>query len=435
MTLLHWTLLSATITLCSVGAAAAIRPADKPSMGVVVDAGDYVVKGKTVKVSKTTKLPVYGPNKVFATSEEQILSEGRPGSYTGGTSLKNTLGPIDKSTRLLFSIDPLSVKVHSSKAGGMVYEEGRDYFLDHDWGGMSRIDGGQIEKGQTVYIDYAARRERVDSVQVSENGVVSIKQGVPAAVCAAAPEPDHDCTVLANIYIPYLCSSITQDCICPMPAENGDWHRFIKVSGREHLTHTLSVLREHKPLTVVCWGDSVTEGCSAVPREKCYVELLRTQLRESFPKSKTTVINAGIGGSNTDSRRDGFEKEVLAYCPDLITVEFVNDIGKSPEVIKANWAEFISRARQKNPNVEFILFTPHQMMPVWMGAFNKCADAMRQAAQDNGAALADVANVWANLRLIGIPYETLLANGLNHPNNLGHEFFTASIMELLQGHR
>jgi lysophospholipase L1-like esterase len=418
--------------ICCAAASASVHPSQRPGMSVVVDAGDYTIRGGSVAVPNTVEVPVYGPHKVFVRAEEQVLSEGKPESYLGGTALKKTFGPVDTGTRLLYAICPGSVKVTSAGQAGTVYEEGKDYFLDRDWGGMSRIDSGAIPKGAKVYIDYSVSLERVDAVQVSRIGVVSVKQGKPAPICAVAPEPDRGCAVLATIYVPYRCRAITADNICPMPAENITWRHFIKVSGREHLSHTVGLLKGHKPLNVVCWGDSVTSGGSSSSHDRCYVELFRSALKSAYPKSEITLTNAGIGGSNTDSRRDGYEKEVLSYNPDLITVEFVNDVGLGPNRIKSNWAEFIARARQKNPNVEFILITPHQITPAWMGNFKASVDAMRQAAIDHGVAVADAASIWANLRTVGIPYETLLANGLNHPNDLGHEFFAESLMELLR---
>ena len=428
---LWYVLVCALVGLCCRAADAAVRPAEKLRMGIAVDAGEYVARGRTVGVAATVELPIYGPNKVFVSGEEHVLSEEKPRAYLGGTPLARTFGPVDTGTRLLYAISPESVKVHSLKEGGTVYEEAKDYFLDRDWGGMSRIDTGDIPKGAKVYIDYAVYLERVDALQVNSDGVASIKQGTPAPVCPKLPDPDTDCTVLANIYVPYRCTRITGGNIRLAPAADISWPHFIKVGGREYLSHTLGLLRGRKPVTIVCWGDSVTAGGSPSSHDKCYVELLRAALKACYPKSRIDLINAGIGGSNTDSRRDGYENEVLSHNPDLITVEFVNDVGKPIDTIKANWAEFIARAREKNPNVEFILITPHYVTPPWMASFNVSVEAMRTAAVDNKVALADASHIWANLSRIGFPYETLLANGLNHPDDLGHEFFAASLMELL----
>lgn len=427
MSLLDALISISILMLCS-AVNAAIVPLDKPSMAVRVEAGKYVVRGETVKVDHAVELPIEPPERVSVEGEEHVLTDEKPAAYFMGTALKKTLGPVDTGTRLPKAIVPESVRVY---ADGKVFEEGKDYFLDHEWGGLCRLETGSIPKAAKVWVDYEVYLQRVDSIMQYDDGTVFVKKGVSAPICPDISEAYRKSSVLANIYIPYRTTAITADNICPMPRKVVSWMDFVKVSGRENLSNTLGLLKAGKPVTVVCWGDSVTAGGSAVPYEKSYVELFRAHLKAAYPKANINLINAGIGGSNTDSRRDGFEKEVLSYNPDLITVEFVNDAGKSPEGIKKNWDEFIARARAKNPKVEFILITPHFVMPEWMGNFGKSIPAMRQAALDNKVALADTTHIWENLRSLGIPYETLEANGINHPNNLGHQFFAECLMRLI----
>ena len=161
------------------------------------------------------------------------------------------------------------------------------------------------------------------------------------------------------------------------------------------------------------------------------MELFRARLRAAYPKSRITLVNAGIAGSHTDSRMESFEQDVLSHNPDLITVEFVNDVFLGPDKITANWREFFARARKRNPDVEFLILTPHFMMQDWMSGFDDAVAAMRKAARDNQAALGDVSSMYGRLGGLGIPYEALLANGINHPGDLGHEFFAQTLMALL----
>ena len=409
------------LLLCS-AVNAAVVPLDKPSMAVRVEAGKYVVRGKTVKVAGTVELAIEPPERVSVKGEEHVLTDQKPAAYFMGTALKKTLGPVDIGTRLAKAIVPESVRVY---ADGKVYEEGKDYFLDHDWGGLCRLEGGSIPKDARILVDYEVYLQRVDAIQVRD-GTVSVKKGKSAPICPEVTEGG-----IANIYVPFRTTAIAAENIYPLPKKKIGWKDFVRVSGREHLSNTLGLLKSGKAVTVVCWGDSVTAGGSSSTPERCYVELFRARLKADYPKADITLINAGIGGSNTDSRRDGFEKEVLSLNPDLITVEFVNDAGKSAEAIKKNWDEFIARARAKNPKIEFILITPHFVMPEWMGNFTNSIPAMRKAAEDNKVALADTTYIWENLRSLGIPYETLEANGINHPNDLGHEFFTACLRKLM----
>jgi len=424
--------LSAVFIVCWCAAAnAAVKPLDVPSMAVLVEAGEYTVRGRIVKVASTVELKIQERDAVRVAGEEQVLSDAPAQGWGGGTSLQKVLGPVDKGTRLPNVLDRESVVVYEAQPSNKHFIADKDYKLDRLWGGLSRVDGGAIPKGGKVFVDYVVYQQRIDVVQVSKAGAASIKKGASAAVCAAVPEPDPGCTAIANIYINYQTSSIGSGDIYPLPEKPVIWQDYIKTSGRDHLKNTLGLLRSGKPLTVVCWGDSVTEGGSPSSHDKCYVELLRSRLRAAYPKSHITLINAGIGGSNTNSRRDGYEKEVLSHHTDLITVEFVNDIGMGSEEIRKNWTEFIARARQQNPNVEFILITPHNVMPEWMGNFKSGVDAMRRAAVENRVALADANNVWMNLGKMGIPYFSLLANGINHPDDLGHDIFATSIMQLL----
>lgn len=399
-------------------------------MAVSVEPGEYAVGGQRFAVNAAAELAVDPPDRLRVTGEEHVLTDEPPNAFHGGTMLEKTCGPVDTFTRLPYAIVPDSVKVRSGD--GTLYVEGKDYSLDRTWGGIARIPAGSIPEGAAVNIDYEVFLQRMDAVQVSARGVASIRRGKSAAVCPEPPAPGKGCRVLAHVYVPYRAESIASECIYPLPEKPLTWRDFIKVTGHEHLSRTRGLLLQSKPVTVVCWGDSVTWGLSPSSRDKCYVELFRARLQAAHPASRITLINAGIGGSNTESRRDGFDKEVLSHKPDLITVEFVNDVGRSPEQVYASFTDFIARARQANPGVEFVILTPHFMMPEWMSNFDKSVPAMRRAAQESRVALGDTALIWANLRRTGIPYEVLLANAINHPNDLGHEFFAETLMRALR---
>lgn len=417
---------------CSSSGAGPVLPMARPAMAVKVIAGTYEVGGQVVTVTQSVGLPIDAPERIYVRGEEVTILDEKPSMYRGGTYLRQTLGTVDKGTRVPLAIVPDSVKVSSCREPSTLFVEDRDYYLDKSWGGISRIEGGAITQNAGVCVDYAVFRQRIDAVQISPDGKASVKKGVPAMVCPEIPPADPGCTLLAYVHIKFRAEAITGEDIYALPSKPVTWRDYVKTTGRESVSRTLDLLASNKPVTIVCWGDSVTQGGSASKPENRYVDLLRARLGSAYPGAQVTVINAGIGGSSTDSRRAGFDQEVLAHKPDLITVEFVNDIGYSSEKIAHNYAEFMRRAREQLPNVEFIIITPHFVRPDWAGNFDAAVEAMRKAAADNRAAVGDTSNVWANLRQVGIPYGTLLANEINHPNDLGHEFFAVTIMDLLK---
>lgn len=75
------------------------------------------------------------------------------------------------------------------------------------------------------------------------------------------------------------------------------------------------------PYTIVAFGDSTT-----APRGNLvvYSTLLQSEL---FAQGQPIrVVNSGVGGNTTEVARDRFERDVLAYQPDLVVVQFgIND--------------------------------------------------------------------------------------------------------------
>jgi lysophospholipase L1-like esterase len=70
--------------------------------------------------------------------------------------------------------------------------------------------------------------------------------------------------------------------------------------------------------TLVCFGDSLTEGTIGAS----YVELLR----ERLPGAR--VVNAGINGDTTLNLLRRVERDVAPWCPDLVVlVVGLNDVG------------------------------------------------------------------------------------------------------------
>lgn len=133
----------------------------------------------------------------------------------------------------------------------------------------------------------------------------------------------------------------------------------------EKLEPVIARLRSGEPTVVVCWGDSVTAGGESSTPAKNYVGLLESGLKQRFPNSKLTVVNAGIGGSSTGSRWAGFQKEVLDHKPHLVTLEFINDMGYPLPELEQRYAEILKRIREAG--AELLIITPHYSMPEWMG--------------------------------------------------------------------
>ena len=422
---------SMTPSILEAGPPDLIELASPTSIKVV--AGSYRVQGCSVTIAKTTTLEIAPAARTVIRSEQHILSEETPEAYAKGTALRATLGPIDKELRLPGAIVSDSVRVSDSgSTESFVYQEGVDYHLDRFWGGICRLPDGRIPAGQTVSIDYDVWLQQIDLLQLHPDGYLAIKSGKATPVCPPFPSADAEYIALAHIYKPYGTLGISKGNLYRLPKDQATWRDHVRVSGRSHLQTVHRKLRAGEDVTIVCWGDSVTAGCSASTPTASYVGSLKRELTALYPKARINIVNAGIGATDTSSRLPAFRADVLAHRPDLITVEFVNDVWLPIEAVRVNWRRFITEARTDNSKIEFIVLSPAYMMASWMGQFQTFVDELFAAASECGAAVGDTANIWQNLPAVGIPYEALLSNLINHPNDLGHEFFAETLLTLLK---
>ena len=85
--------------------------------------------------------------------------------------------------------------------------------------------------------------------------------------------------------------------------------------------------------TIVCFGDSITEGAPHVHEEDTYPRMLERRLNYRPAQSdRVACINSGVGGENTAEGLARIGPTVLDHKPDVVTVEFgCNDIRYEPE--------------------------------------------------------------------------------------------------------
>lgn len=81
-----------------------------------------------------------------------------------------------------------------------------------------------------------------------------------------------------------------------------------------------------QPITLAFLGGSITQGSLASVPENCYAYRVFRWWQETFPESKMTFVNAGIGGTTSQFGVARVGEDVLSYEPDFVLMEFsVND--------------------------------------------------------------------------------------------------------------
>jgi lysophospholipase L1-like esterase len=87
-------------------------------------------------------------------------------------------------------------------------------------------------------------------------------------------------------------------------------------------------------ISIVCFGDSVTQGTPHVQPEETFPRILERRLRSRYAQRGVfvQVTNSGVGGENTAEGLARIQADVLDHGPQIVIVEFgLNDVRYEPE--------------------------------------------------------------------------------------------------------
>jgi hypothetical protein len=91
--------------------------------------------------------------------------------------------------------------------------------------------------------------------------------------------------------------------------------------------------------------------------------------------------------------------------------------------------------------IEWMLVIPHYNYHSWMGEPTDRVETdnrpfvlnLRKYVANHNMAYADWSARWGHLAKEGIPFETLLLNGVNHPNDHAHQMLSDALLEVFGG--
>ncbi|KAA0077566.1 SGNH/GDSL hydrolase family protein [Tardiphaga sp. P9-11] len=84
------------------------------------------------------------------------------------------------------------------------------------------------------------------------------------------------------------------------------------------LPHVASKLVAGKPVVIVAFGSSSTQGWGSTAPEFTYPNRLAAQLHRAYPSANITVLNRGKGGEDAPEMMARLQSEVINAKPDLV---------------------------------------------------------------------------------------------------------------------
>jgi len=292
-------------------------------------------------------------------------------------------------------------------------------------------------------VDYAYVPLRIDSVVAFPDSSLKLIAGTPGVGSVALPALPEGAVAIANLWHHGPAEKLDDSHLYPIDPEAMVPLATAPVAEKL-LPRTLAKLRAGQDVRIVAWGDSVTAGGGVGNQTALwYQNVFAKALGERFPQAKVEMITAGWGGQSSAgymaAPRGGdkdFIRDVLEPKPDLITIEFVNDAGLNGEALKKHYTKIMQQLQ--GCGAEVILIAPHFVRPDWIGVPPAKFDPdprpyvrdLKRFPADTNIALADGSARWERLWRQGIPYMSLEANSINHPDARGMRLFSDALMAL-----
>ncbi|MBS1998852.1 MAG: hypothetical protein JSS86_21150, partial [Cyanobacteria bacterium SZAS LIN-2] len=330
--------------------------------------------------------------------------------------------------------DSLRVKSRPGDTDGTTIT---DYVLDPKWGIVLAKSTASSEM-QNVFIDYEVKQWRIHTIVATHNGNIQVLAGHAYTGSPSPPAIPENTIPILNVLASPLNESLTMSSILPIidahPAATSN-PSYLKPSK------TISRLKQHLPLKICFLGDSVTCGCCATTKEASFPMLLVRKLRHQFPGSEISYSLFCKGGSTSTSQFASYLKHIQdeAAAPDLVVIEFVNDLQLPANVIQQNYQNFVSAMQGRG--AEVIVCIPHLVHPTYYGfqandwrsiANLKYFGLIHELSRKCKFSIADMAFRSQNSAIEGLSPELILADRINHPNNKGHEMYAEEVMKCLQ---
>ncbi len=178
------------------------------------------------------------------------------------------------------------------------------------------------------------------------------------------------------------------------------------------LPHVARKLAENKPVVIIAFGSSSTEGYGSTAPEFTYPNRLAAQLKRKYPTADITVLNRGRGGEDAPEMMKRLKKAVIDEKPDLVIWQVgTNAILRNldPAATIAQVQDGIARIQAAGSDV--VLVDP-QYVP-----------AVNQKGESAGRMVKMLSTV-ASLRHIGIFPRFEVMRGWHEDQSLGFDRFS-----------
>ena len=164
---------------------------------------------------------------------------------------------------------------------------------------------------------------------------------------------------------------------------------------------------------------------------EAYPNLVLKKLKAVYPLAVINIIVTAIGGENSISGAERFERDVLTHQPDVVFIDYTgNDTSAGLEKSKTAWEKMIQLALEKE--IKVILITPGVDQRLDINApgnpYEQHASQVKALATKYKVGIADPFVIFQKLVKRTDFVKDYMAN-INHFNEKGHEIYASEIFK------
>ena len=193
-----------------------------------------------------------------------------------------------------------------------------------------------------------------------------------------------------------------------------------QVCDKTALAAVMKKAEAGEPVTIAVLGGSITQGTissgakdSQLKTKSCYADIFFSWWKETFPNCEVTVVNAGIGATDSYLGVHRVQEDVLDFNPDVVLIEYsVNDAGTN--TYKTTYDNLVYKlASMENAPALLLLF---------MGQTNlsSAQNVHQLVGFQYGIPMVSYLNLLSDFFEAGRYTEKDLSGDVTHPSALGH---------------
>jgi lysophospholipase L1-like esterase len=191
------------------------------------------------------------------------------------------------------------------------------------------------------------------------------------------------------------------------------------------LQRVLAKARRGESITIGFIGGSITRGEGATSPDRQYADLVTRWWGDQFPKSKITLVNAGVAGTNSNYGCLRVQRDLISKHPDFVVVEFgVND---KDDLAHAETYEGVVRQLMMDPDhpAVLLLFLMHH-------DGTNAQDLQSEVGRQYHLPMISYRDaLWPEIAAGRLKFSDITADAI-HPNDRGHAAIATFIDSFLQ---